>query len=487
MRNIVLILFFMAYSASAQVKKFAGIIIEEKTTAQLNALPSVLKVGGSVYRDSDKGFFVTWDALLGDWVGFTSGSGNSWTDPVDSNILPDADGSRSLGSGVNRFGSVYASAGYFDELFIDGSTAILEMYRNSRANYGSSGVGAMWVEDDGSPAFGTGGSGQLAVFSISGNTAKRTYTMPDKSGVLATLDDLSGGSTDDQTGLEVFYDNTTYGGPSTNVQDALDYGFEKFGEHEASFNLYRATTFEDETTVTYTLLNSDRFKKKRFNNVSEITVSEPAVKNAGDNYRLVRYGPGAVKLDFPVHEIAGEEIYVIIEKNAFLEWDGEKWDITGNYTTYTFDPNQYPYADAANDANEVNSAIGWENYQGTASMTSSDIGVIAGNYSLKAENGNLVDNSQFGLRIALSNVNAGDTVTLTIWVEETIGTNFQIGFYGSQGWSTEDYSNTDPGAAKQYTYIGVAGVDAPYLRIGGTSGSDIGDVLTIDSIFYEID
>lgn len=47
------------------------------------------------------------------------GSGDEWGDPVDANIVPDADGTRDLGSSANRFANVHA-----DSLDLAGSTAV---------------------------------------------------------------------------------------------------------------------------------------------------------------------------------------------------------------------------------------------------------------------------------------------------------------------------------------------------------------------------
>lgn len=51
-----------------------------------------------------------------------SGSGDSWFDPVDANIVPDADGTRDLGSTLNRFNILHVDSIDLNGTSLDGTT-----------------------------------------------------------------------------------------------------------------------------------------------------------------------------------------------------------------------------------------------------------------------------------------------------------------------------------------------------------------------------
>lgn len=85
----ILYLFFVlaclgAYGQSNSVERTKGIILDTLTTAQLNALPALVKVKGAYFHNVDTGVLVTWNGLA--WVS-VGGSGSSSDLDLTGNIL----------------------------------------------------------------------------------------------------------------------------------------------------------------------------------------------------------------------------------------------------------------------------------------------------------------------------------------------------------------------------------------------------------------
>ena len=77
----------------------------------------------------------TWAAPPG------GGGGNDWSDPVDSNIIPDADGTRDLGSNATRFDQAYV-----DELHVTEGIVLTEAADHPVAPAAE--IGQLWVSND---------------------------------------------------------------------------------------------------------------------------------------------------------------------------------------------------------------------------------------------------------------------------------------------------------------------------------------------------
>ncbi|EAR14668.1 hypothetical protein [Robiginitalea biformata] len=78
MKKILFVLAFLfTLGVSAQVVKRTAVLLDTLTTAELNALPSSIKVRGSLYYDRTKGNHVTWDPVTVGWVNVGDGLGTA--------------------------------------------------------------------------------------------------------------------------------------------------------------------------------------------------------------------------------------------------------------------------------------------------------------------------------------------------------------------------------------------------------------------------
>nr|WP_299385598.1 hypothetical protein [Allomuricauda sp.] len=105
-----LIICFLLVSATmvGQVEKLKGIILDTLTTTELDALPALVKVKGSLYFDRTKGNHVTWDgtawlniggsAASADWSTITGKPANLDEDSTDELLL---DGSTAMTGSVD--------------------------------------------------------------------------------------------------------------------------------------------------------------------------------------------------------------------------------------------------------------------------------------------------------------------------------------------------------------------------------------------------
>lgn len=103
------------------------------------------------------------------WENLPSGSGDAWGDAVDADIVPDADGTRDLGSTANRFASLHV-----DSIDLNGST----LDGTTLADPDADRI-VFWDDSEGTTAWLTAGSG----LTIS------TATMTVDTSVVATLTD----------------------------------------------------------------------------------------------------------------------------------------------------------------------------------------------------------------------------------------------------------------------------------------------------------
>ena len=150
-------------------------------------------------------------------IGSTGGTGGDlWSDSVDSDIIPDGNLTRSIGvAGGDLFQAIRASSFYTgnsngasNSLTQAGlafyATSLLEFKSPTRTadSFPSNLQNVFYFNQDGNIMFNKGGQGttQGAIL-IQNNTGIRQYTLPDKNGTVAMLDDISGGGnlTTDQT------------------------------------------------------------------------------------------------------------------------------------------------------------------------------------------------------------------------------------------------------------------------------------------------
>jgi hypothetical protein len=83
----------------------------------------------------------------GTWASPPGGGGGiSWSDPVDANIVPDADGTRNLGSSANRFAAAHVDAIDLNGVTLDGATDLTVPGADRILFYDQSASGMAWLE-----------------------------------------------------------------------------------------------------------------------------------------------------------------------------------------------------------------------------------------------------------------------------------------------------------------------------------------------------
>ena len=128
---------------------------------------------GDIYIDtSGEEVYVSVDtADSGDWSNLGGGSGDSWSDAVDANIVPDTDSSRNLGENATRFNDVYLDDLYLTtHLNVEGGDIVFTEKADHTSSPGA-GFGYLWVK----------------------NTAPSTLIFTDDTGADTTLGSGGGG------------------------------------------------------------------------------------------------------------------------------------------------------------------------------------------------------------------------------------------------------------------------------------------------------
>ena len=88
---------------------------------------------------------LTYESTTGDfeWQTCATGGGDAWSDPVDADIVPDADGTRDVGSSVNRFAEGHFDAVHSQNWVSNDNEAVFKDVNNLSITTYSSYVGAV--------------------------------------------------------------------------------------------------------------------------------------------------------------------------------------------------------------------------------------------------------------------------------------------------------------------------------------------------------
>ena len=135
------------------------------------------------------------DTLSSGGVVFDAVPTDGSTNAVESNGIFDALSDKANVSGISN---TFSNANFFDStVTINNTTAGLTYGLNidPNNNFFSGLTSATWFDSDRAFNIAQGGGSDI-VRLINSNTAKRTYTFPDKNGTIALLDDLSSGAVD---------------------------------------------------------------------------------------------------------------------------------------------------------------------------------------------------------------------------------------------------------------------------------------------------
>jgi len=252
-------------------------------------------------------------------------------------------------------------------------------------------------------------------------------------------------------------------------------------------------TDEEITATTYTPVATDLFKIKEMNNAARIVISTPTGSYSdGDNFSFQQTGVGVIEFNFP-DWISGSTLRTTGIGDALLlrfstaAKNGSNWKFLGASESYIIPV--YQGDNAADPINEINGTNGTSfdgSFPGFWASVSSSPSPQDGAVSLVYEHNNGVNANTIGF-IELTGVKNGDDITVVVYLQEIVGTNWQAGLRIADGFVADDFpSISSIGSYTEHTFNGVATQDDPLMRVVGTTSSDAGDQFGFDDIVITI-